>query len=319
MTAGAALASVFAPGSRALLVALLLLLCAFLMPAVDLPHDTYDYIVVFDITQSMNVEDYELEGTRVSRLYFARAAVRRALRDLPCGSRVGWGVFAEYRTLLLLAPIEVCRHYNDLLASLANIDGRMRWGNASEVAKGVLWSIRMAKDAGSKPSVLFLTDGQEAPPLGSGDHPVFGDVKAGEIRGWLIGVGGYAPKPIPKTDAEGNLVGVWRAEDVIQRGNADSQSHEHLSGLREPYLQALARQVGFDYARLAELSSIGDAMRDARFAHRKPVPTDIDWLPTALALIVLVLRFRPPFSLCAAALRRSPIRRILAAHCRPRR
>ena len=75
----------------------------------------------------MNVEDYELDGTPVSRLAYARQAAPRALRDLPCGSRIGLGAFAEYRTLLLLAPVEVCGNYNDLLVSLDYIDGRMRW------------------------------------------------------------------------------------------------------------------------------------------------------------------------------------------------
>ena len=115
---------------RAPAFAFLLLLAAILLPPFNAPRTTYDYLVVFDITQSMNVEDYELDGAPVSRLTYMRAAVRRTLHELPCGSRVGWGVFAEYRTLVLLAPIEVCGNYNDLLASLERIDGRMRWGTA---------------------------------------------------------------------------------------------------------------------------------------------------------------------------------------------
>jgi len=113
-------------------MAMLLLLVAMFLPPIPIRRAAYDTIVVFDITQSMNVEDYEMDGRRVSRLTFARDAVRRVLRDLPCGSRVGWAVFAEYRTLILLAPIEVCGNYGDLLASLDRIDGRMRWGNALE-------------------------------------------------------------------------------------------------------------------------------------------------------------------------------------------
>lgn len=82
--------------------------------------------MVFDISQSMNVQDYELDGAPISRLSIAHEAVRRTLRDLPCGSRVGWAAFTGYRTILLLAPVEVCDYYNDLLASLDQIDGRMR-------------------------------------------------------------------------------------------------------------------------------------------------------------------------------------------------
>src|SRR6185436_632041 len=99
---------------------------------------------------------YELGAAPASRLAYARQAVRRALRDLPCGSRIGLGAFAEYRTLLLLAPIEVCGSYNDLLASLDYLDGRMRWANSSEIAKGVFWAVRGAKPIGEGTQVIFL-------------------------------------------------------------------------------------------------------------------------------------------------------------------
>jgi mxaL protein len=85
--------------TRAAAIALVLLVAAVLMPPFNTPRATYDYLVVFDITQSMNVEDYELDGVPASRLTFAREAVRRTLKGLPCGSRVGWGVARADRSL----------------------------------------------------------------------------------------------------------------------------------------------------------------------------------------------------------------------------
>jgi mxaL protein len=282
--------------------ALVLLVAAIFMPVVELPRLTYDYIVVFDITQSMDVTDYELNGSPVSRLTFARHAARRALRDLPCGSRVGWGVFAEYRTLLLTAPIEVCQNYNDLLATLDRIDGRMRWGNASEITKGVYWAMRAARDVGGNPKVLFLTDGQEAPPLDSGDVPMFEDLKRGAIGGWLIGAGGDIPRRIPKTDPQGRPSGFWRSNEVIQLDRSAAKgtagvSHEHLSELREPHLRELAQRVGFEYARLTGPASIANAMRNPRFGERRPAPTDLSWLAATAALALLTVCFRPDFLL----------------------
>jgi mxaL protein len=274
--------------------AFLLLLIAILLPPINIPRATYDYLVVFDITQSMNVEDYELNGTPVSRLAFAREAVRRTLRELPCGSRVGWGVFAEYRTLVLLAPIEVCANYNDLLASLDRIDGRMRWANASQISKGVFWALRGARDVGGHPKVLFLTDGQEAPPVEGEGLPLFDDLKRGDITGWLIGVGGYTPRPIPRTDADGRPMGFWHSDEVVQRempGRGAAASHEHLSEVREPYLRRLAREVGFEYLHLASAQSLHDAMLQPRFADRRKAPTDFAWLPAAAALTALFFTF----------------------------
>jgi len=259
----------------------------------------------------------------VSRLTYAREAVRRALRELPCGSRVGWGAFAEYRTILLLAPVEVCANYNDLLASLERIDGRMRWANASEVRKGVYWAMRASKEAGGKPDVLFLTDGQEAPPEVGPGLPLFDDLKRGDPRGWLVGVGGYTPRRIPRTDDDGKAVGYWRADEVMQledvagTDNAESNggaagssstsstgasgtagapravSHEELSQVREPHLRALAELVGFEYTHLESLESIDAAMQDSRFARRRSAPADLDWIPALAALLMLAIRFRP--------------------------
>ena len=279
----------------------LLLLVAIGIPPFNVSRATYDYLVVFDITQSMNVEDYDINGVPTSRLTFARAAVRRTLHELPCGSRVGWGVFAEYRTLVLLAPIEVCGNYNDLLASLDRIDGRMRWGNASEISKGLFWAMRGARDVGSHPRVLFLTDGQEAPPVDGEGLAMFDDLKRGDIGGWLIGVGGYTPRPIPRTDADGRPIGFWHADEVVQRdvqtaGHATVATHEHLSEVREPYLRNLAREVGFEYLHMNSLDSIREAMLHPRFAEQRRAPTDFAWLAAVAALVTLVFGFARPLA-----------------------
>lgn len=284
-----------APDARLLALALALLLLALWLPPMALPRTTHDAIVVFDITQSMDVEDLRMGSARASRLAFARDAARQALRELPCGSRIGWGAFAEYRTLLLVAPLEVCVHYGDLLASLALIDGRMRWANASQVSKGVFWAVRAARELEPHPAVVFVTDGHEAPPLGTSELAPFDDVKPGEIAGSLLGVGGLAPQPIPRTDDEGQRLGYWRADEVVQpdRASGDSAGGEHLSGLREPHLLVLARQIGFDYARLNGPAAMKAAMTDPRALQRRPVPTQLNALPALAALVLLVLRFRP--------------------------
>src|SRR3569833_632014 len=284
--------------TRAAALAFLLLTAAVFMPLFETPRLAYDYLVVFDITQSMNVADYDLDGVPTSRLTFAREAVRRTLRKLPCGSRIGWGVFAEYRTLVLLAPIEVCENYNDLLSSLDRIDGRMRWGNASEISKGLFWAFRGARDVGGRPKVLFLTDGQEAPPVEGDGLAMFDDLKRGAIGGWLIGVGGYTPRPIPRTDADGRPMGYWHADEVMQRDphstdRPTAASHEQLSEVREPYLRKLARQVGFEYQHLSTIDSVREAMLTPRCAQTRRAPTDFAWAGAAIALLALLIGYWP--------------------------
>ena len=84
----------------------------------------------------------------VSRLAYAKHLLRQTLADLPCGSRIGWAVFTEYRVLLLVAPVEVCDNYHELIATLDRIDARMSWAGASEVAKGLYWGLRTLKELG---------------------------------------------------------------------------------------------------------------------------------------------------------------------------
>jgi mxaL protein len=288
-------------GSRTLWLiaaALVLLAVATWLPRLTLPRNTFNYIVTIDITQSMEVEDVRLGQATVSRLEAARAALRTALGRLPCGSTIGWSVFTGQRSLLLLPPLEVCSHYDALLASLASINPGMRWANASSIAQGGIFSaVNMAVRAGHDDAVVFITDGQEAPPRLPSDYSVR-DVTRGEAGGLLIGVGGEQPEPIPKTDINGKRIGYWAPGDVIQvspvtDANTALQSHEELSGLRGDYLAGVAAQIGFGYRRLDTPDSLSTALLEPRLAHRKPVSTDLRRWPALAALLLLVWCFLP--------------------------
>lgn len=289
--------------------AALLLAVAVWLPPITLQRATFNYLVTFDITQSMDVEDQRIDGEPRSRLAFARAAAREALRRLPCGSKVGWAVFADYRVMPLMLPVEVCAHYEGLLASLDQIDGRMRWANASNIGKGASWVVRTARAIDPNTRVVFFTDGQESPPLRTADEqPPIRDITAGEVGGWILGVGGDAPSRIPRTNRDGQSVGWWAAGDVVQRygPGTPGTAHEHLSELREPHLQDLAKLLGLGYRRLSTPGVLADAMLDPDLAERAPIPTDFRWLPALLALIVLAARFLPDASLLRSV--RSPFR-----------
>lgn len=242
--------------SRLTGIAMLLLLISLFEPHWKTTRDAFDFVVTLDVSQSMNVPDYAIDGKETSRLDYAKHALRQILPALPCGSRIGWSIFTEYRVLLLVAPIEVCGNYHELLDTLDRVDGRMAWANASEVAKGVFWSMRSVKELGGSHGVLFITDGHESPPLnpilkptldakgekGQGytfmdqttwqNKPVY-DGKPGEVRGLIVGVGGETLKPIPKLDPEGRPMGYWGADevmqiDVITAGRTGSASGEKM-------------------------------------------------------------------------------------------
>jgi mxaL protein len=141
----------------------------------------------------------------------------------------------------------------------------------------------------------FLSDGHEAPPLVTGAHPLFDDVKPGDVRGWLIGVGGYTPQPIPRTDDEGKVVGYWRAEDVMQDRCQATTAGEPRTSVRVARApSAYAREgsrLRVRTPRRAGVAERGNARSAIRPA--ETVPIDLYWLPVAVALMLLALRFRP--------------------------
>lgn len=274
--------------------AALVLAANFLEPGLQMEQPLFEHVVVLDVTQSMNVTDQELAGRPVSRLAFAKHMLRHTLLKLPCGSKVGWGVFTEYRSFLLLAPVEVCAHLGELQSTLARIDGQMAWSGNSEVAKGLHSGIGIVKQLPQKPSLVFVTDGHEAPPLNPRRRPPFDD-KPGDATGLIVGVGGLSPAPIPKTDPLGRPLGFWRADDVLQsdpfsqgRGGSvagetmvvdkdapvsplpgTSPGSEHLSSLREGYLRQLAGELGLGYHRMQ--ATEGPGVADALAAAMTPL------------------------------------------------
>ena len=100
---------------------------ALIAPTVAMERQVYDLLVVLDITQSMNVRDYSIGGKPASRLNFAKQALREATLELPCGSRLGLGIFTEYRTYVLFTPVEVCRNQTELANTLDRLNGQMAW------------------------------------------------------------------------------------------------------------------------------------------------------------------------------------------------
>jgi len=293
--------------------AVVALAATFLRPSMPMQRPELEVVVVLDVTQSMNVPDQQLGGKTVSRLTHAKATMERVLSALPCGSRLGWSFFTEYRSFLLMTPIEVCAHHRELRDALRRIDGRMAWAGNSEVAKGLNSGLNIARTLESRPALVFVTDGHEAPPVNPGYRPSF-TVERGEVRGLIVGVGGDVPLPIPKIDPSGQVLGEWAAGEVLQvdprslgRGGSvageqmvepearsvaplpgATPGSEHLSALREDYLRLLASETGLAYLRLPDAAALTGALRDRALARAVPSRTDLRGLLAAGALAALL-------------------------------
>lgn len=280
-------------GNVPFLLAVLLLLATPWLKPVTLERPIYSFQVGFDISQSMNVADVTLDGQTLTRLDYAKAMGEALLRELPCGSRVGWSVFTGRRTLTLLTPLDVCEHYAGLVATLSRVDGTMRWSNGSSIGKGIHQIMRTADEYADATAVLLMTDGQEAPPLEQGQRGV-PNTDQFDVKGLLVGVGGDTPVPIPKTDALGNPTGFWSANDVVQRLQpAFASGGEELSRRDDDRLQDLARLTQLGYARLDSAQSLFQQATRAEYSSHSQALTDVRWIPATMALLLLLWQFRP--------------------------
>ncbi|HKX93161.1 MAG TPA: vWA domain-containing protein [Methylibium sp.] len=301
-------------------LAALLLAATFVKPGLPVTRAQIDAVAVVDITQSMNVPDGAAGGggKPVSRLTAAKATLSRLVEQLPCGSRLGLGIFTEYRTLLLLTPIEVCEHQQELLGTLALIDGRMAWAGASEVAKAINSGMETVKALPDRPALLFLTDGHESPPVNPRYRPNL-TVARGEVRGLIVGVGGDEPLAIPKFDPGGHPAGDWGVDEVLQidprsigRGGSIggeqmvepedlsvtplpgvTPGSEHLSALREDYLRLLASETGLGYQRLADAAALREALEGPKLAREAPARLDLRPAFGAAALLCILIPLLP--------------------------
>lgn len=293
-------------------------------------------IAVLDVTQSMLVADMPVpeagaEAPPVSRLARSRQLLLQALPSLPCGSRLGLAIFTEYRSLLLLAPMEVCDNYRELKTTLASLESRMAWSGNSEVAKGLYGALKASASLPSRPAVVFFTDGHEAPPVNPRHRPVF-DGEPGEVAGLLVGVGGDQALPIPRQDPTGRPIGTWGAGDVLQvdprsLGRGGSQGgermveeggtvapmpgatpgREHLSALREDYLKLLARESRLGYHRLRTAEALQAALLAPELAHEVDSRRSLRWPAALLALgLLLAMLLRQAWQWRAASRRPGP-------------
>jgi mxaL protein len=300
-----------------LVAALLFLLSTFALPQIELQSDRYRAVLVVDITRSMNVRDYPLDGQAASRLDVIKAGIHSLLLNSECQSELGLAIFTSRRAFLLFEPLEVCDNFAPLTAAVEALNWRMAWQGDSGIAYGLNSAFELARSVNA--DLIFVTDGQEAPPPPRRGPPRFRG-EAGQVAGLILGVGGYTPAPIPKYDRDGLEIGFLDATDVPHEsrlgpppiearnrpgwhprnapwGGRMRAGSEHLSSVREDYLRQRAELMGIDYVHLDEAGALTSIAHNHLSPRPVTVSHDLRWLPASLALICLAGVFLVPLML----------------------
>jgi mxaL protein len=260
------------------------------MPKFRVPRAVYDVVAVLDITGSMNTRDQHLDGAAVSRIAMEKRAMHRLLAKLPCGSRLGLAVFVEKQPFLLFEPIETCENFSAIDAEIEAVNWRMGWDTESHIADTLLASIRMVDALGA--DLIFMTDGQETPPLWWTGMPSF-DRARGTARGIIEGVGGHILTPIPRFDQHGREIGVFRPGDVPVERDGMFRGREYMSAVDEDHLRALASLSGLTYRHLDDADALYPALQASAKPRVQATYSDFRWIAAAASLALLLAAMLP--------------------------
>ncbi len=291
-----------------LAAAFLLLIIAAFKPTIPLPRNIYSYILVVDISQSMNVEDATLNGKRTSRIAYTQAMLHQVIANMPCDTRVSIGLFAGVSIAALYNPIEVCSNYAAIQDTIDHLDWRTAWSGNSRLRDSMLTLARVLRAFPEPAQVVYFSDGEEAPKLHAFNTKDLTNFQGG--NGWLfVGIGSIEGAPIPKYDEKNQLIGYWSNDSFamqpgiaqISEANlgvrdnnvAGGTGDRFISKLQEDYLKDLSKEVSGDYVRGDSLQSILTAMKHQKPARTDIAPYGIHWVLASIAALLVLVTYLP--------------------------
>jgi mxaL protein len=291
-----------------LAVALLLLIIALFNPKIPIKRDIYSYMLVADISQSMNTVDKTLNGKPVSRMVFMQDMMHRMIGELPCGTNVSMSLFAGVSVAALYTPIEVCENFDAINDTIDHLDWRTAWSGNSRVRASMITLAKTIRSFPEPAQVVFFTDGEEAPKLHVFNRSDLTAFQGGED--WLfVGIGSDVGTPIPKFDERNQLIGYWSGDSFamqpgiaqISESNlgvrddnvAGGTSDRYLSKLDEEYLKELAKEVNGLYVRGNDVHDVLSAMKKQKPVRKDKAGFEIRWLLASVAGILFILAYTP--------------------------
>lgn len=289
-----------------LLVSFLLMVLALINPSIPVKQSLYNYILIADISQSMNTEDMKINQKTVSRLDYTKHIMSRLVEDFPCGTKVSIGIFAGVSVSATYSPIEVCENFSNINTTISKLDWRATWSGNTRIRESVVNLARLIRSFPESAQVIYFTDGEEAPKL----H-VFNTRDLEQFQGgndWLfVGIGSDEGAPIPKYDNKNQLIGYWSNDSfALQPGIAQiSESNigvrdnkvasgatdRYMSKLDSEYLEKLAKEIGGLYINGQSYRAIRKEMKKQPPAWKAPDQFYLQPILCFFALLFFIARY----------------------------
>ena len=285
---------------------LLCILFAIFNPKIKVTRNIYNYIFVVDISQSMMTQDIEINNQNISRLNYTKKTIKEIIGKLPCKTKVSIGMFAGVSVAATYTPIEVCNNFSAINKTIDHLDWRSTWSGNTRLRESTINLARLIRSFPESAQVVFFTDGEEAPRLHAFNTRDLNQFQGGVD--WLfVGIGSDKGTPIPKYDAENQLIGFWSNDSFalqpgiaqISESNigtrndsvASGESDRYLSKLDEKYLMSLAKIIRGDYIKGDNINNIMSKMKEQKAAWRDKSDFQLRNIFALLALIFFIMRF----------------------------
>lgn len=291
-----------------LTLALILLLIALFKPTVPIKREIYSYLLVADISQSMNVMDESINGKAVTRMQYQQYLMHRIIGEMPCGTQVGIGLFAGVSVAALYTPIEVCENFAAIEDTIDHLDWRTGWSGNSRIRESLATLARLIRSFPETAQVVYFTDGEETPALHAFNTRDLTDFQGG--KDWLfVGIGSEKGTAIPKLDEKNQVIGYWSNESFamqpgiaqISESNlgtrndnvASGTNDRFLSKLDEKYLQSVSKEINAKYVNGSSIQAVLSAMKNQPPARRDKTQFQLKWILAGLADLVFLAAYLP--------------------------
>ncbi len=292
-----------------LLGAAVFLLLALVKPEIQLKQEVHNYLLLADISQSMNAEDMHIARKPVTRLAYTQHLMRQVVKTSPCGTYVSVGVFAAENVALLFMPLEVCANFDIINDSINHLEWRMAWSGNSRMTFGVKAAEATFDYLNIPAQMLFFTDGDEAPKANGINKLDISDVRIGK-NVIFVGVGGKEPSPIKRFNANNHFVGYWGTDAAAESAGggvnysdaskddpdppvAYAEFDRYLSSQDVEHLKEMATEIKGQYIEGIDQPAFYEFVQSQTPAAKFVTSYSVKWIFLMLAACMVIATYLP--------------------------
>ncbi|PKO52093.1 MAG: VWA domain-containing protein [Betaproteobacteria bacterium HGW-Betaproteobacteria-20] len=292
-----------------LVLASLFLLLALIKPQIQLKQEVHNYLLLADISQSMNAEDAKVNNQTVSRLAYTQHLMKEIVKTSPCGTYASVGVFAGESVALLFMPLEVCANFDIITDTIEHLEWRMAWKGDSRMTFGVKSAEGIFDYLNVPAQMLFFTDGDEAPKANGINKLDISDVRIGH-NVIFVGVGGHEPAPIPRYNANNKWVGYWGTDAAAESAGggimyndaskddpdppvAYAEFDRFLSKLDVEHLKDMTSEIKGQYIEGADKPEFYEFIQSQTPAAKFVTAYSVRWIFLAIAALLVLATYLP--------------------------